>query len=157
MPNRSAVRALATSTPTAWRSRSREVPKEPTAAGTFLDYPALVTPLPPLVRKQRRLEGKIAPLSLLVDEEKACRAEIDLLLIAAGIEKGKCVTCAGYDVTHVERVGTKRLNQETLIAKLIAAGLDQPQVLAILEASTETGDPFTWATVKPSKGAKVRT
>jgi hypothetical protein len=128
----------------------------PKAAGTFLEYPSLVTSLPPLVRKQRRLEGKIAPLAPLVDEEKAVRAEIDLLLVAAGLAKGELVTCAGYDVTHVERVGTKRLNQDTLILKLVAAGLAKDFVIDILAASTETGDPFSWATVKPSKGAKVR-
>jgi hypothetical protein len=141
----------------AWRRpRDREADVTPKAAGTFLDYPSLVTPLPPLVRKQRRLEGKIAPLSLLVDEEKACRAEIDLLLVAAGIEKGKGVTCAGYDVTHVARAGTRRLNQDALVPLLVKAGLAQARVFEILAESTEIGDPFTWATVKPSKGAKVR-
>lgn len=127
------------------------------ATPAFTDYPSLVDPLPPLVRKQRRLEQKIAPLTPWVEEEKALRAEIDALLVAAGLEKGEAVTCLGYDVTHVERVGTKRLNQDVLLLKLIAAGLAERLVVEILAASTETGDPSAWATVKPSKGAKVRT
>lgn len=147
--------------PSAWRPRRRDredpdAASSTSAAGTFRQYPSLVTSLPPLVRKQRRLEGKIAPLSPLVEEEKAVRTEIDALLVAAGLGKGDQVTCAGYDVTHVERAGTRRLNQDLLILKLVAAGLKQPLVVELLAASTETGDPFTWSTVKPSKGAKVR-
>jgi hypothetical protein len=122
----------------------------------FTAYPTLVDSLPPLVRKQRRLEAAIVPLAPLVDDEKAVRAEIDHLLIAAGLAKGDGVTCLGYDVTHCERVGSKRLNQDTLVLKLVAAGLAERLVIEILAASTETGDPSTWATVKPSKGAKVR-
>lgn len=149
--------ALERATPAAWRRPRASTDVTPKAEGTFNNYPSLITPLPPLVRKQRRLEGKIAPLTPLVEEEKAVRAEIDALLVAAGLGKGALVTCAGYDVTHVERVGTKRLNQDTLILQLVAAGLAKDKVIDILAASTETGDPFTWATVKPSKGAKVRT
>lgn len=138
------------------KQQKAEVTATP-ADGTFRQYPALVTTLPPLVRKQRRLEAKIAPLTPLVEDEKACRAEIDALLVTAGIQKGEGVTCAGYDVTHIERKGTSRLNQDTLILALVAAGLAKDTVIDILAASTETGDPSTWATVKPCKGSKVRT
>jgi hypothetical protein len=124
-----------------------------TAAPDFTAYPALVTALPPLVRKQRRLEGKIAPLAPLVDEEKACRKDIDALLIAAEVDG---VTCLGYDVAHVERKGTERLNHEAFIARRVARGDDRATLELDLAASTETGDPSCWATVKPSKGSKVR-
>ena len=123
----------------------------------FTDYPSLVEPLPPLVRKQRRLEAKLAAVAQTALDEKAVRAEIDQLLIAAGLEKGDVVTCLGYDVMHVERVGTSRLNQEALVVHLVAAGLAEPLVRELLQASTEVGNPSSWATVKPSKGAKVRT
>lgn len=124
------------------------------AAGTYLRYPSLVDPLPPLVRKQRRLEESIVPLAALSADEKAVRGEIDALLVAAGTDS---VTCLGYDCTHIERKGTSRLNQDQLILKLVAAGLAERLVLEIVAASTEIGDPSAWATVKPSKGAKVRT
>lgn len=123
--------------------------------GTYTQYPALA-PLPALVRRQRRLEGKIAPLAPLVEDEKAVRKEIDALLLTAGLGKGDSVTCHGYDVTHVERVGTSRLNQDVLILNLVAAGVDQQLVIEMLAASTETGDPSMWATVKPTKGSTVR-
>ena len=119
-------------------------------------FSVLTADLPPLVRKQRRLEEAILPLTALTLDEKAVRAEIDALLITAGIQKGDGVTCLGYDVVHVDRGGTSRLNQETLIAQLVAAGVDRDLVDQVLQASTEVGPPFTWATVKPSKGAKVR-
>lgn len=125
--------------------------------GTFENYPSLVEPLPPLVRKQRRLEATIAAVAETVIDEKAVRAEIDQLLIAAGLEKGESVTCLGYDVTHVERAGTSRLNQDVLIMRLVTAGVPEQLVREIVQASTEVGDPSAWATVKPSKGAKVRT
>jgi len=126
------------------------------AIPAFTGYPSLVAPLPPLVRAQRRLEAKILPLADLQAQEKAVRADIDHLLVAAGLDKGEAVTCLGYDVTHVERKGTARLNQDVLVVKLIAEGLGEALVLELIAASTETGDPSAWATVKPSKGSKVR-
>lgn len=113
--------------------------------------------LPPLVRKQRTLEGKIVPIAPLIEEEKAVRAEIDALLVAAGLTvSGEGVTCSGYDVQHNGRKGQSRLNADILTEQLVAAGVDRDLVLSILIDSTETGDPSAWATVKPSKGAKVR-
>lgn len=123
--------------------------------GTYVRYPALKN-LPALVRRQRRLEAKIAPIAPLVEDEKAVRKDIDLLLVAAGIAKGEGVTCFGYDVAHVERVGTSRLNQDAVIAQLVAFGMGDKVAREILAACTETGDPSTWATVKPCKGSKVR-
>lgn len=127
-----------------------------TDAGTYTRYPALIT-LPALVRKQRRLESKIAPIAPLIDDEKAVRKDIDALLVKAGIAKGDKVTCHGYDVAHVERVGTSRLNQDALIVHLEKAGLRREWIDARLAECTETGEPSMWATVKPSKGSKVRT
>lgn len=118
-------------------------------------YPAL-RDLPALVKQQRTLEATIAPLGQILDDEKAVRQQIDALLIEAGIEKNDGVTCVGYDVVHHERAGSTRINQERLIGELVAAGIDPDTADAFLTASTETGDPSAWATVKPSKGAKVR-
>lgn len=123
--------------------------------GTFTAHPELGG-LPPLVRKQRTLEAKILPLAPLLEDEKLVRQAIDVLLIKAGILKGEHVTCNGYDVGHVERKGTDRLNQDMLAEQLVAAGLDRDVVARMLVDCTETGDPSRWATVKPSKGAKVR-
>jgi len=122
------------------------------AVGTYLDYPAL-GPLAPLVQRQRQLEAQIVPLAALTVDEKAIRAQIDALLIAAGVEK---VTCNGYDVAHVERAGSQRLNQDVLTEQLIGAGFERARVVSLLADCTETGEPSSWATVKPSKGAKVR-
>lgn len=127
------------------------------AAGTYLRYPSLVDPLPPLVRKQRRLAATIASVVQTVVDEKALRAEIDALLIAAGLKKSDVVTCAGYDVKHNERDGQKSINADILTEQLVAAGVDRDLVVTILVDSTETGEPSKFATVAPSKGAKVRT
>jgi hypothetical protein len=122
----------------------------------YTTYPALADDLPPLVRKQRRLEAQILLLGPLSEDEKALRKAIDALLVAAGIAKGDGVTCLGYDVCHLERKGTSRLNEDALVIRLIEAGLSEATVRQVIAASTEVGDPSSWATVKPSKGSKVR-
>lgn len=116
-----------------------------------------LTALPKLVRQQRRLEAKIAPIVPLVDDEKAVRKSIDLLLVSAGIVKGDGVRCLGYDVVHNERKGQTTLNQDALLAALIGAGVDRALALDAIACSMETGEPAKFATVKPSKGSKVRT
>jgi hypothetical protein len=126
------------------------------ATGTFLQYPTLLETLPPLVRKQRRLEASIAKVSQAVKDEKAVRGEIDQLLLAAGLQKSDLVTCAGYDVQHHERAGASSLNAERVTAELVAAGVDPELVAQILLDSTETGSPALFCTVKPSKGTQVR-
>lgn len=115
-----------------------------------------LTDLPPLVRKQRRLEAQIAPIAPLVADEKAIRQQIDALLVAAAIAPSDGVTCLGYDVVHHTRKGQSTFNVEVLTAELVAAGLDKAVVAKILIDATETSDPPLWATVSPSKGAKVR-
>ena len=127
-----------------------------TATPDFTAYPALVESLPPLVRKQRRLEAKICPLAPLELEEKACRAEIDALLKAAGLQQADAVTCLGYDVTRRGQKGRSTINGVKLLEQLVAAKLDRAVATKIILASTETGDPSSWAEVKPSKGSKVR-
>lgn len=117
---------------------------------------SVLEPLWPLVNKQRQLEAKILPFAPLVDQEKAIRQDINDLLIKAGIAKGDGVTCHGYDVVHVERVGSTRLNQDMLASYLIQFGMPAQEVQEMIAACTETGEPSTWATVKPSKGSKVR-
>lgn len=123
--------------------------------GTFTTYPALVD-LPPLVRKQRRLEAKILPLEPLVKNEKHVRGQIDALLIAAGLKRGDSVTCNGYDVTHTGRAGQTSLNADALAILLVLGGVDPEFVDFALKASTETGEAPVWATVKPCKGSQVR-
>jgi hypothetical protein len=124
--------------------------------GPHTKFPALVDALPPLVKKQRRLAGKIAQVALAVIDEKNTRAEIDALLIKAGLRKSDVVTCAGYDVRHNEKAGQTSINPVVLTEQLKAAGVAPEVVAAVLLAATETGNPALFATVTPSKGAKVR-
>lgn len=124
--------------------------------GTFIAHPEL-KPLPALVRRQRTLERKIAPLAPLVDDEKAVRKQIDALLVAAKIAPGTGVTCNGYDVDHHTRKGTTAVNTDAAAILLVLGGVDPEFVDYVIRACTETGDSPLWATVKPSKGAKVRT
>lgn len=123
--------------------------------GTFTTHPGL-SDLPPLVRRQRTLEAKIVALAPLVDDEKTIRHQIDRLLVDAGIVPGDLVTCNGYDVMHHLRAGSHRLNKDMVIAQLVAGGVDRDFIDKVIASSTETGDPSTWATVKPSKGTRVR-
>jgi len=126
------------------------------ATGTFTQYPSLVETLPPLVRKQRRLEGQIAKVAQATKDETAVRGEIDQLLVAAGLEKSELVTCAGYDVRHNVREGNSSLNADKITEQLAAAGVDRGLVAQVLADSTEIGNPALFATVKPSKGVQVR-
>lgn len=113
--------------------------------------------LPPLVRKQRTLEAKIVPIAPLVEQESALRKEIDALLVAAGLTtSGEGVTCNGYNVEHHTRKGNAAINEEKLVATLGVLGIVEANARQILADCTERGDPSQWATVKPSKGAKVR-
>jgi hypothetical protein len=138
------------------RAAVRPTPTPIAATGTFTRYPALVDALPPILKRQRRLAARIATVAQDVIAEKAARAEIDALLLQAGLTKGDVVTCAGYDVKHNEKAGHASLSSETIVAELVAAGVDRDLVLQVLVASTETGPPSVYATVTPSKGAKVQ-
>ena len=124
--------------------------------GTYATYKVLVDALPPLVRKQRRLESVISAVAQHVKDEKAIRGDIDALLLKAGLTKGELVTCLGYDVKHNERDGQVSINQEKLVAQLVATGMAERLAIEILRDCTEHGAPSAFATVKPSKGAKVR-
>lgn len=126
-----------------------------TILGPYTKFPALKDLLT-LVRQQRKLEAKIAPLEALQADEKRVRAQIDERLLVLGVASNEGVTCAGYDVVHHERQGAARLNQDVLVEQLVAGGVDREFVQRCLEASTERGQPSSYATVKPSKGAKVR-
>ncbi len=126
------------------------------APGTYVQYPSLLEALPPLVRTQRRLEARLAAVAQDEKDEKAVRAQIDQLLIAAGLQKGDRVTCAGYDVKHNERDGQSSLNEDKVREQLIAAGVAPELVAQVLMDSTDTGAPSLFCTVRPSKGAQVR-
>jgi hypothetical protein len=126
--------------------------------GEYDKFPTLTEPLPPLVRKQRRLEAQIAAVAKAVDEEKGVRKEIDALLVAAGMKRSEGVTCLGYDVIHRERNAPQALNEDKLVEQLVLKfGCDRAKVLALIVECTEaTGEGSKFAEVKPSKGAKVR-
>jgi len=124
--------------------------------GTYQAHAALAE-LPTLVRRQRRLEKVVAQVTKDdLEQEKACRALIDALLVKAGLGKGELVTCNGYDVIHHEQKGRTTLNQDTLIEELVAAGVERDVVVAALTAAEDTADPVKFALVKPTKGAQVR-
>ena len=126
------------------------------ATGTYVQYPSLVEALPPLVRTQRRLEARLAAVAQDENVDEAVRGQINQLLIAAGLEKSEVVTCAGYDIKYNERDGQSSLNEDKIREQLIAAGVAPEFVAQVLMDSTETGEPSSFATVKPSKGAQVR-
>jgi hypothetical protein len=126
------------------------------ATGTFTNHPTLIKVLPPLVRKQRTLAAKIAVVAQDVQDEKAVRADIDALLVAAGLQKGEGVTCNGYDVKHNERDGQARINGDVLTEQLAAAGVDRTLIGQTIGNATETSKPSAFCTVTPTKGAKVR-
>ncbi len=123
--------------------------------GPHTAFPALKG-LPPLIKEQRRLEALIAPVTPLVDIEKQVRKDIVALLILADVGKGETVTCLGYDVTHCERAGQTSLNAETLTERVVQHGVDRDWFLDQIAASMDTAADPQWATVKPSKGARVR-
>jgi len=120
-------------------------------------YPALKTALPPLVRKQRTAAGKIAKVAPAVEDDERLRKEIDALLLTAGLEKSDVVTCMGYDVRHNERDGQARISPEMLTAYLTAMEWEPADIAAILTGVTQIGKVAQFATVTPTKGAKVRT
>ena len=100
---------------------------------TYRLHDSLVDPLPKLVRRQRRLAGQLAPLEALVDKDKACRAEIDKLLAAAGYtERGAGVTCLGYDVVHRGRDGHVsydiKLLKAVLVERLVFLGMSRADI-----------------------------
>lgn len=124
--------------------------------GTYAQYPALA-PLPPLVRKQRRLEAKLGDEDGPFEkQESAVRKDIDQLLHLAGLQQADFVTCLGYVVTRRGQKGRSTINAVKLLEQLVAAGLTRDVALKSILDSTDTGDPSTWAEVKPAKGAKVR-
>jgi hypothetical protein len=125
--------------------------------GTYLNYPTLAaSELPTLVRQQRRLEAKIAPLEGFVPEEKAVRDRINQLLVAAGLENCDKVTVNGYEVAHYDRAGQSAFDQTQAIEQLVGAGLERAVVEQIFRDATKKGAPVSYATVNPPKGAQVR-
>jgi hypothetical protein len=128
----------------------------PTTA-PYTRYPALKETLPPLVTKQRTLAAKIAKVAQTIKDEEAIRKDIDARLVLAGLQKSDVVTCKGYDVRHNERDGQERISPKILTAYLTAMEWAPEDVAAILMAVTEVGQPAKFATVTPTKGAKVRT
>lgn len=126
-----------------------------TIRGAYTAFKTLAQ-LPTLVRKQRRLEHRIATVADDLEREKAVRTQIDELLVAAGLAKSEGVTCLGYDVVHHERAGQKRINGEELLKLLVAGGVDEEFAASAIAEATKEDERAKFATVRPSKGAKVR-
>lgn len=126
-----------------------------TLRGAYTAFRALAE-LPTLVRKQRRLETRIASIGTAIEDEKAIRKAIDALLQSIKLKSGDAVTCLGYDVIHRERAGQASLNQDTFTEQLVAAGVDRELVVQLLLDCTERGETVKFAEVTPSKGAKVK-
>jgi len=127
-----------------------------TNSGSYTRYPALAD-LPPLVRRQRKFEALLGNEDgAYADQEKAVRKQIDSLLVDAGLVQGDVVTCNGYDVVRRGQKGRSSINVERLVESLVNAGLERASVLSLVLSATDTGDPSSWAEVKPSAGAKVR-
>jgi len=125
--------------------------------GTFANYPRLVKgDLPKLVKRQRTLASKISIVAQEIKDEKIVREQIDELLVAAGLKKSDVVTCNGYDVRHNERDGQVSIDGVKLTEQLVAGGVDRGFVGEVLADCTETGAVAKFATVTPTKGAKVR-
>lgn len=125
--------------------------------GAYTKFAALRRKLPDLVKEQRTLEARIAPILPDVDREKEVRKEIDALLLKAGVGKSEAVQCDGYDVVHNERAGQERLDQAQLLEQLEAEfKVPRDKGTELLAACTKRDDPAKFATVKPSKGAKVK-
>lgn len=118
-----------------------------TSLNTFRLRPQLLK-LPRLVFRQRRLERRVVKLEKLQGQEKACRDAIDALLVAAGVGKGEGVTCLGYDVVHNERRGRTSISAE----RLRGAGVPEVDI----QFATVTGEPSSFATVRPMKGTEVQ-
>lgn len=114
------------------------------------------TDLLQLVRRERRLEAKVAPLADLAELAKATRKRIDQLLVAAGFKPKESTTCAGYQLTHTRRAGQTSFNDEKARAKFVEAGVDAELVDDILAACFETGDDVLFVAIKPMRGALVR-
>lgn len=122
--------------------------------GQYLDVAGNVGPLadelPRLVRRQRRLEKRIATLKVdeLLAREKATRDAIDKLLVLAGVQASSAVLCLGYEVAHNERAGRTSISADILRR----SGVPEFDI----QLATETGNPSKFATVKPAKGTRVR-
>jgi uncharacterized small protein (DUF1192 family) len=104
--------------------------------------------LPRLIRRQRRLEKRVARYEAAVALEKATRDAIDALLLKQGLKHGEGLTCLGYDVVHNERAGQRRISADKLRAQGVAE-ID-------IAWATETGKPSLYATVRPMKGINVQ-
>ncbi len=131
--------------------------RRPTAVtGTITRYLSLVQTIPPLLKKQRRLAARIATMAEAVKAEREVRAEMDGHLVTAGLGKGEVVTCDGYDIRHNEKAGSSSINETKLAEMFVAAGVTRELVDDVIKESTEIGKPSVYATVIPSKGAKVQ-
>jgi len=117
------------------------------ATGTFARYVALAR-LPILVRRQRRLERKVAKLQAAEEQERQVREQILEALKLAGIEAKGVVTCIGYEVIRRTRAGRRTVNAE----KLLAVGVP----LIDVQWATEVGKAADYVEVRPMKGAEVK-
>lgn len=128
--------------------------------GDYLKHLFLKTSdLPTLVKRQRRLEGQIAPLAHKLEpltvKEKETRQAIDGLLVKAGFENLDTVEVGAYDVTHYTRAGQSKLNGDTLLGILLEGGVDREFAEQAIAQATETADDVRFCLVKPRKGTRA--
>jgi hypothetical protein len=111
------------------------------ATGTYLAHPVLAG-LPALIFRQQELKAQMAPLEALVAEEKAIRADIEALLIAAGVEDEK-VTVGQFTISRTEVDGAEFLSEDLLLA----AGVDAD----IIKAAKDRHAAYSYASVRKAK------
>jgi len=120
--------------------------------GTYLAFPALRTALSPLMRKERGYARRIAAVQSTVEKLKKNHAELDALLLLAGLKKSELVTWGPWDVRHNERAGQVSHDMVGLAVDLVAEGVPLERVKAIFKAREETGKPALFVTVTRTKG-----
>jgi hypothetical protein len=123
----------------------------------YLTHPSLKnTDLALLVKRERTIAAKLAPLEELAELGKETRKRIHELLVQAGFQPKDWTTVNGYQVTRTSRAGQTSFNDATCQAQLVAAGVDAELVADAIAASFEQAPTTYYASVKPMRGALVR-
>jgi len=116
--------------------------------GTYQAYGEKLADIPRLVRKWKSAAKKIAGVARDIEIEKAARAEMHRLLVAAGIDAKQYVTCNGYRLTRRKRAGNKSVDAD----KLRANGVAELDIVL----ATVQGKEADFVEVDVCKDAEVR-
>jgi hypothetical protein len=123
----------------------------------YLTHPSLKhTDLPLLVKRERTIAAKLAPLAELEELGKETRKRIHELLLQAGFQPKDWTTVNGYQVRRESRAGQTSFNDATCQAQLVAGGVDADLAASSIAASFEQAPTVYYASVKPMRGALVR-